>query len=166
MQLDTMSLIVIASAVFLIFLYMTPDISNEITLTEFINEYIASRKVSESRYTDRYNIAMQYQLQLYIYRGFLVTYFGVLQYIFCSDLHNNIPSVTQVESIEINSPRNSKTSYGTAVISGRMEKIRFNVGNTSSFDMQMEQAFQTFGYRPHEKPPVRYSDNVSFGWVT
>ena len=67
----------------------------------------------------------------------------------------------QVVDIEVFTARNSKTAYAMAQVRDKAEKIRINVGHTSSLDRQMEQAFIEFGYQPHERPPIRYRDNIS-----
>ena len=92
--------------------YLMPDINDEISTIEFINEYVASRRV---------------------------------------------------QSIEVFSPSNSRTSYARAKVNDRAGFININVGNTSSFDSQMERAFDTYGYQLHERPSIRYSDSVSLG---
>jgi hypothetical protein len=67
----------------------------------------------------------------------------------------------QVQDIEVFTARNSKTAYALAKVKDRIDRVRINVGHTSSFDRQMEQAFAEFGYQPHERPPIRYKDNIS-----
>ncbi|KAL5263865.1 hypothetical protein ACHWQZ_G005069 [Mnemiopsis leidyi] len=69
----------------------------------------------------------------------------------------------QVKEIEVFTARNSKTCYAMAHVRDRVQPIRINVGHTSSFDRQLEQAFNEFGYSPHERPPIRYKDNISIG---
>ena len=70
-------------------------------------------------------------------------------------------SYLQVQDIEVFTARNSKTAYAMAQVKDRIEKVRINVGHTSSFDRQMEQAFAEFGYQPHERPSIRYRDNIN-----